>query len=148
MEVQAWWIWIGLAALLVIGEIFTAGFFLLWFGIGAGVAGILALLGFGDGWQWASFLVISIGLFAISRRFADKITAEQPPGIGADRFIGKQGVVLETINNDENKGRVRIDTDEWRALSNGDEIISVDAKVEVIRIEGTRMVVTQLEEDK
>ena len=144
MEVQAWWIWIGLAALLVIGEIFTAGFFLLWFGIGAGVAGILALLGLGDGWQWASFLVISIGLFAISRKFADKITLDQPPGIGADRFIGKQGVVLESIDNTKNKGRVRIDSDEWRAESNDGEIIPQNAKVEVIRVAGTRLIVNLL----
>lgn len=144
MEIQAWWVWIGLAALLVIGEIFTAGFYLLWFGIGAGAAGILALAGFGDGWQWASFLVISIGLFAISRKFADKITAEQPPGIGADRFIGKQGVVLESIDKTKNKGRVRIESDEWRAESNDGEIIPQNAKVEVIRVDGTRLIVNLL----
>ena len=47
MELNYWWIWMILAALFVVGEIFTAGFFLLWFGIGAAVSGVIALLGLG-----------------------------------------------------------------------------------------------------
>ena len=48
MEVKAWMIWMIFAAVFIVGEMFTAGFFLLWFGIGAGVAGLLALLRFID----------------------------------------------------------------------------------------------------
>ncbi len=147
MDIEAWWVWMILAALFVIAEIFTAGFFLLWFGVGAAVAGVLDILGLGAGWQWASFLIISIVLFAISRKFADKLTKEQPPGIGADRFIGKQGIVLEIIDSAKNTGRVRIDTDEWRALGEGEEIIPEGTKVEVIRVEGTRLVVNPIKEE-
>ena len=49
MELKIWWIWFGLAVIFIIGEIFTAGFFILWFGIGAAVAGLLAILGFAAG---------------------------------------------------------------------------------------------------
>ena len=52
-----------IAALFIIGEIFTQGFFLLWFGIGAAVAGICAILGLGVGWQLGSFVVVSGLLF-------------------------------------------------------------------------------------
>ena len=45
MEFEIWWIWMAIAALFIVGEIFTQGFFLLWFGIGAAVAGFLAILG-------------------------------------------------------------------------------------------------------
>ncbi|MFH1941612.1 MAG: NfeD family protein [bacterium] len=100
MEFKIWMLWMALAAVFIIGEMFTAGFFLLWFGIGAAVAGVLALLGVGAGWQWGSFVVLSGILFGISRRFAERITKKQPPGIGADRFIGKQCVVLETIEKE------------------------------------------------
>jgi membrane protein implicated in regulation of membrane protease activity len=147
MPGNVWWIWMIIAAIFVIGEIFTAGFFILWFGIGAAVAGMLALLGLGAGWQWAAFVVVSGVLFAVSRRFAERFTKEQPPGIGADRFIGKRGVVLEEIDNAKNTGRIRIDKEEWRADSDTDEVIPVGKRVEVTRLDGTHMVVKPLEEE-
>jgi membrane protein implicated in regulation of membrane protease activity len=147
MPASVWWVWMILAAICIIGEIFTAGFFLLWFGIGALVAGLLALLGLGAGWQWAAFVVVSGVLFVVSRRFAERFTKKQPPGIGADRFIGKRGVVLEEIDNAKNTGRVRIDKEEWRADSDTDTVISVGSRVQVTRLDGTHMVVKPIEEE-
>jgi membrane protein implicated in regulation of membrane protease activity len=141
MDIKIWWVWIAMAAFFVIAEIFHMGFFLLWFGVGAAVAGILALLGFGMGWQLASFIIVSGVLFAVSRRFAEKFTKKQPPGVGADRFIDKKGVVIEEINNLKNTGRVRIGKDEWRADSDTDMIILPGQMVEVVRVEGTHLMV-------
>ena len=143
MPVKLWWIWIIIAAFFAISEVFTAGFFILWFGIGALVAGLLALLGVGIIWQWLAFVVVSGVLVAISRKFADRVTKKQPPGIGADRLIGKVGVVLEEINNIENPGRVRIDKDEWRADSETDETITKGTMVVVTRLDGTHVVVKE-----
>ena len=108
MPVKLWWIWMAIGAIFIIGEIFTAGFFLLWFGIGALTAGILAMLGLGIGWQLGAFVVVSGVLFLVSRRFAERISKKQPPGIGADRFVGLRGLVLEEIDNIKNTGRVRL----------------------------------------
>lgn len=141
MGIKIWWIWMAIAAFFVIAEIFTMGFALLWFGIGAAVAGILALIGFGLGWQLASFIVISGVLFAVSRSFAEKFTKKQPPGVGADRFIQKKGVVTEEIDNIKNTGRVRIGKDEWRADSETDWTIAAGEIVEVTRVDGTHLVV-------
>ena len=141
MDIQAWMIWLALAALCIIGEIFTASFFLLWFGIGAGFACLLALLGLSTGWQWLSFIVVSGVLFGISRRFADRITKKQPEGIGADRVIGKQGVVLKEIDNAENTGSVRIEKEEWKAESDTGEKIPEGASVVVVRPEGAHLIV-------
>ena len=141
MPENVWWIWMILAAVFVAGEIFTAGFFLLWFGVGAAVAGLLALVGLGPAWQWGSFVVVSGVLFAVSRKFADRFTKPQPPGIGADRFIGKRGLVLESIDDIQNTGRVRLDKEEWRAESDSGETIPEGARVEVARIEGTHVIV-------
>lgn len=141
MEIQVWLIWMIFAALFIIGEIFTAGFYLFWFGIGAAIAGVLALLGLGAGWQWASFVVISLVLFLVSRRFAEKFTKKQPPGIGADRWIGKEGLVLEKIDNEKNTGRVRIGKEEWRADSDTGKIIPNNKRVTVTRMDGTHIVV-------
>jgi membrane protein implicated in regulation of membrane protease activity len=141
MEFEIWWIWIAIAALFIVGEIFTQGFFLLWFGIGAAVAGVLAILGLGVGWQLGAFVVVSGVLFAVSRQFAEKISKKQPPGIGADRFIGLEGIVLEEINNVKNTGRVRVQKDEWRADSETEEIIPEGERISVTRLDGTHMVV-------
>lgn len=146
MADNVWLIWMIMAAVFIIGEIFTAGFFLLWFGIGAAAAGILAMLDIGAGWQWAAFIVVSGLLFVVSRRFAERITKKQPPGIGADRFIGMKGVVLEEVDNTKNTGRVRIEKEEWRADSDTGEVIPVDKSVEVTRLVGTRLIVKTIKE--
>lgn len=147
MPFRIWWLWMGLAAIFAVGEIFTEGFFLLWFAIGAALAGVLAILGLEGVWQWAAFVVVSGVLLAVSRRFAERFTSKQPPGIGADRFIGKTGVVLEEIDNVGNTGRARIDKEEWRADSDTGEKIPVGARVEVVRLEGTHLVVRPLGEE-
>ena len=146
MVFKIWWIWMALAAAFVVGEMFTAGFFLLWFGVGAAAAGVVAILGLGFPWQLAAFVVVSGVLLAVSRRFADRFSKKQPPGIGADRFLGLKGQVLEEIDNATNTGRVRLQKEEWRADSDGGEVIPVGARVEVVRLDGTHLVVKRIEE--
>lgn len=144
MDIQTWWVWMIIAAIFVIAEIFTAGFFILWFGIGAATAGVLAMIGLGYGWQWSGFIVVSGVLFALSRKFADRITVEQPPGIGADRFTGKIGIVIMEIRNENNSGRIRLGNEEWRAESETGEIIAKGEKVIANKIEGTRLIVARI----
>jgi len=146
MTLGIWLIWMVVAAVFIIGEIFTLGFFLLWFGIGAAVAGILAIFGLGGSWQWGAFAVVSGVLFVLSRRFAERFSKKQPPGIGADRFIDKKGVVLEEVDNIKNTGRIRMGKEEWRAESDTGEVIPVGKMVEVTRLVGTHVVVKILKE--
>ena len=146
MTFGLWLIWMVVAAVFIIGEIFTLGFFLLWFGIGAAVAGILAIFGLGGSWQWGAFVVVSGVLFVLSRRFAERFSKKQPPGIGADRFIDKKGVVLEEVDNIKNSGRIRMGKEEWRAESDTGEVILVGKMVEVTRLVGTHVVVKILKE--
>ena len=141
-----WWAWMILAALFIVGEIFTAGFFLLPIGVGAAIAGLVALLGGNAIWQLSVFVVASFILFLVSRRFAQKVTKEQPPGIGADRVIGEECVVLEDINNLENAGRVRMGKEEWRASSESGTNIPTGTKVIVVSPSGTQLVVKPTEQ--
>jgi membrane protein implicated in regulation of membrane protease activity len=141
-----WWAWMIVAALFIVGEIFTAGFFLLPIGIGAAIAGLIALLGGGTVWQLAVFVVASLILFLISRRFAERVSKEQPPGIGADRFIGEECVVLEDVDNLHDTGRVRMEKEEWRAKSDTDAILKVGMLVTVVRLSGTHLVVKPIEQ--
>jgi membrane protein implicated in regulation of membrane protease activity len=145
MEFELWWIWVIIGVLLIIGEIFTAGFFLIWFGIAAIIAGIIAFFELSVVWQGVAFVIISAILLAGTRRLADRFTKKQPPGIGADRFIGKTGIVLEEIDNDKNTGRIRVEEDEWRADSLEGNIIPKDSKIQVVKLEGTHMIVKKVE---
>lgn len=147
MIIKIWWIWMIIAAFFVLGEIFTAGFFLLWFGIGAAVAGLLAMFGLSFGWQLGAFTVVSGVLFVVSRRFAERFSKKQPAGIGADRFVGLRGIVLEEIDNDKNTGRVRLKKEEWRADSETGEVIPAGKKVKVSKMDGTHIVVKTLKEE-
>jgi membrane protein implicated in regulation of membrane protease activity len=146
MESNYWWIWMIIAAFFIVSEIFTAGFFLLCFGIGAAAAGLIALLGSGMVWQLVTFVVVSFVLFAVSRKFANRVSNEQPPGIGADRFIGEECVVLVAINNLNDTGRVRMGKEEWRAESDTGVDIPSGTKVTVTRLSGTHLVVKPIEE--
>ncbi len=147
MHIEMWWIWIAMAAVLLIAEIFTAGFFLIWFSIGAAGAGILAMLGVGTTAQLIVFILLSGILFVFGRRFAERVTAKQPPGIGADRFIGLNGYVIEEIDNISGKGRVKAGPDEWRAMSENGEKIGVNTIVEIIKVDGTKAIVKSVKKE-
>jgi membrane protein implicated in regulation of membrane protease activity len=144
---DAWfWVWLVLAAVLSIAEIFHAGFFLLPFGIGAAVAALLNLLTVPLIWQWVAFIGCSaVALFAL-RRFAERITHEPPQATGGNRLIGKCGVVIEALEVGSPQGRVRVEREEWRADAPGYEPLVAGTPITVVRIEGTHLVVKPSEE--
>lgn len=135
------WVWAVLAAVLIIGEMFTAGFFLLPFGIGAVVAAVLAFLDLAIGWQWLAFLGVSVIMLLSLRGFADRVTHEPPEKVGVDRLIGKPGVVIESVEPGDGGGRVRIEREEWRADAAGTSTLAVGTRVVVERVVGTHLVV-------
>lgn len=141
------WFWSVLAAVLVVAEIFTAGFFLLPFGIGAAIAALLAYLGMSLGWQWGVFLAVSAVTLLAMRRLAERMTHEPPQKVGADRLIGKTGAVIERLEVDARFGRVRIEREEWRADAPGFEPVPEGTRVIVERIEGTHLVVRPVDAD-
>ena len=141
-EAGIWfWMWVVTAVFLFIGEIFTAGFFLLPFGLGATVAAVLAFLQLGVGWQWAAFIVISTVAFFSMRRLSDKLTHDPPVKTGSDRLIGKTGIVLERLVPDCPEGEVRISREVWRADAPGHGVVPTGTRVIVDRIEGTHLIV-------
>jgi len=138
----------GLASVFLICEILTAGFFLIFLSVGAAAAGILALLDVGYAGQFIVFIVVSGILFVFGRRFADRVTEKQPPGIGADRFVDQDGIVLEKIDNTTNTGSVRVGQDEWRAISETGDILPEGTPIRVTQIDGTRAVVKTIEKEE
>lgn len=133
------WAWVIIAMFFLITEIFTAGFVLACFGIGAAAAAALAFLDASPAWQFGAFAVVSALAVALSRRFADRVTGAQGAGVAGDRMLGKRGIVIEAIDPAEAKGLVRVEAEEWRAHSIDGSRIDKGLTVEVLGVEGTHL---------
>ena len=135
-------IWLVAAALFAIGEMSNPGtFFLLPFALGAVVAALLAFAGVGTGWEWLAFVGVSGGVFAAMRPIARRLDNDEPvEGIGARRLIGEQAVVLEEIPNN-GAGLVRVHREEWRAQAIDDGVVAVGARVRIVEMRGTQVMV-------
>lgn len=142
---ETWrWVWLAATVAFVLGEMTTAGaFFLLPFGIGAGVATVLAFLDVTLGWQWTAFVGVSAACFAALRPLARRLDQQTPfPGVGADRWTGRIGTVISEIPADPTEsGLVKIDREEWRAQSAPGASIAAGTQIRVVRVEGTRVIV-------
>lgn len=144
MDMDAWrWFWTGLAVVAGIAEIFTAGFFLLPIAIGAIGGGILAWLGVDPVAQWLVFFGVTFIAFAYFRRFAERQDLYQPR-VGANRWAGARGIVIETIDPDRSLGLIRVEGEEWRATSDG-QIIEAGSTIGVREVRGSKMVVVKIE---
>lgn len=142
MTLDIWfWIWAVMAAVLLVAEIFTAGFFMLPFSLGAATAAVFSLLGLGLGWQWLAFILVSAVALVSLRRLSDRVTHEPPEKFAADRLVGKPGVVIETLEPDSPVGMVRIGREEWRADDVESRPLPEGTRVKVVRVEGTHLVV-------
>ena len=144
VENDLWrWLWTGLAVVMGIGEIFTAGFFLLPFAVGATAAAVLAWTGVGVVSQWLVFFGVSLIAFVYLRRFIARQDESSAPSVGANRWANTRGVVLTAIEPLESTGIVRIGGEEWRATA--DQPIPAGTQVVVLEVSGSRLVVMPLE---
>jgi len=140
-----WVLWLIAAVIFGVGEIATLSFFLAPFAGGALVAAIVAALGVGAIVSWAVFLVVSVTLLAALRPLA-RSHRNRPPMLktGTAALVGRSGMVLERIANDEGVGCVRIDGEVWTARSyDDDDVIEAGKKVLVVEIRGATALVTE-----
>ena len=144
------WVWLVAAVVFAVGEMATpAAFFFLPFAAGSLVASVLAFLGVGVGWEWAGFVLISGSSFAvlwpIGRRLERRSTSA---GIGANRWVGRQAVVLSDIPAEVGgTGLIRLEREQWRAESGIEGVpIRKGTTVLVSRVHGTRLVVYPLDD--
>jgi membrane protein implicated in regulation of membrane protease activity len=142
---ESWrWVWLVTAFVFATGELFSPGsFFLLPFGIGAGVACVLAFLDVNLAWQWLAFVVVSGGMFAALFPLRKRLDRDSPQeGIGSKRMIGQTGIVLEDIPaGPTHVGLVRVGREEWRAETADGSAVPAGTTVRVVDLVGTRLVV-------
>lgn len=150
MENYIWIIWAILGAVLLIAEIFTTGFVLLWFGVGALVAGLAGLLGVNSIIaQFAIFAVVSIALTAASRTiFVNYFSREKSGGdlkTGAESLPGKVGTVVSSSRGSLHEGAVKVFGSTWTAYpAEGEEPLEAGDRVEVTRVQGASIFVKRI----
>jgi membrane protein implicated in regulation of membrane protease activity len=141
---EAWQMfWVIGAAVLAVAEMATAGFFMLPFAIGAAGAAVAAFLDAPEGLQLGIFLVVSAISLVLLRSFVKRGDQKQH-SVGANRFIGQQARVLETVDPQAASGRVRMETEMWRATTDG-AIIPEGTPVRIVGVRGTRLVVEPID---
>ena len=147
MENEVWrWLWTCSAVVFSLAEVFTAGFFLLPFAIGAAAAAVLAWVDAHVLLQWLVFFVGSAVSFVYLRRFVRRLDDDEQPRVGANRLIDAHGKIIERVDDDAMTGMVRIGGEEWRASAT--EPIDVDTRVVVTEIDGTRLVVVPVPQEQ
>lgn len=144
MDNETWrWVWVVATLVLGFGEIVTAGFFMLPFAVGAFVATILAWLDVAPIVQLLTFIGVSLVSLFLLQTFVRK-GDEDTPLMGSNRMLGQRGRVIETIDPQTGVGRVRVETEDWRATTDGPDL-QVGTAVLVVGIRGTRLVVEKAE---
>jgi membrane protein implicated in regulation of membrane protease activity len=129
--------WLIAAIVLVIVEICTAGFGALCFALGAAFSALVSGLGGSFTWQILVFVVVSLLTFIFLRpvvvRFLDKKSKDVKTN--AEAIIGRKGIVSECIDASQHTGRVAIDGDDWKAVSEDGSVIEKGTDVEIIKLD-------------
>ena len=141
MEQYFWIGWIVLGVALIVAEIFTLGFVLFWFGLGALIAALAAMIGVGPVGQFAIFAVVSVGFTVMSRTILAKYFShrdEDTVKMGVDSLPGKIGTVTVSSNGALHEGAVKVFGSEWTAFPADDETKLLQGeKVEVVSVKGS-----------
>jgi membrane protein implicated in regulation of membrane protease activity len=119
MEQLAWILWVVLGVALIIAEIFTFGFVLFCFGIGALAAAFVGILGFGFGLQFLIFAIVSIALTVMSRTIFSKYLSQSEHGelkMGMDALPGQIGTVTAASKGALQEGAVKVYGSTWTAF--------------------------------
>jgi membrane protein implicated in regulation of membrane protease activity len=145
MDQYLWIIWLVLAVGFIIAEIFTMGFVLFWFGIGALAAAFVGFFGLGLGWQFLTFAVVSIALTVMSRTiFANYFSHADSDRMksGVDALPGKVGTVTAASSGAMNEGAVKVFGSTWTAFPIDDETKLIEGeKVEIVEVRGSSVYV-------
>jgi inner membrane protein len=134
------WNWFILGVLLFVLEFALPGVHLLWFGLAAMAAGLLALA---TGLTWP-YQVIAFGIiavltvFAVRRYVRPDVSKSDLPDLNerAQQYVGRSLVVAEPIEN--GRGKVRVGDSVWQA--EGPDV-PVGSRVKVTGARGTVLVV-------
>ena len=145
-----WILWCVLGAILIVAEIFTSGFVLFWFGIGALAAAFAGFIGIDSlAIQFAIFAVVSISLTAASRTiFVNYFSREKDGPVlrsGVDALPGKIGTVVSSSKGALHEGAVKVFGSTWTAYpAPGEPPLEAGERVCVDSVEGASIYVKRV----
>lgn len=146
MEFAVYWL-VALIVFLVI-EAATLGLATIWFAGGALIALIAAMCGAGIVIQMVLFLIVSLVLLIFTRPLAVRFLSKDTLKTNVDRVIGMEGIVTEEISNLAGTGKVSLGGNIWTARTeNEGGTIPADAVIEVLRVEGVKLIVKVKEKE-
>jgi membrane protein implicated in regulation of membrane protease activity len=152
MENLYWILWTILGAILIVAEVFTSGFVLLWFGVGALAAAVAGILGVSNlGIQFLIFALVSIGLTAASRTIFVNYFSREKTGdslrTGVDSLPGKIGTVVSSSRGAMQEGAVKVFGSTWTAYpAEGETALEAGERVMVESIQGSSIYVRRIDE--
>lgn len=144
----AWgvWAWLSVGLLLMIAELFIPGTFVMWFGFGAILTGlVVGIVGeLSVAMQLLIFVIMSVislclGIFVYGKVFGPNKEKGNESRTGAQRLIGKTFIVSEAIQN--GKGKVAVGDTVW--LARAKRKIAKGTEVVVVGVDGTQLLIEE-----
>lgn len=131
-----YWLWWGIASLILVLELMTFGGFLLWIALSAGITGLLAWLmpDLSLAWQAALFSVAAITSIFLWRSYLQKHpkgTASRTLNRRAEQYIGRVVTLSEAVTNGQ--GRIHLDDTQWRVEG---QDMPAGTKVKITGVDG------------
>lgn len=136
-------IWLVAAVVMAIIEASTVQLVSIWFAIGAVAGCITSLFTESIPIQLIVFAAVSALALIVTRPLVKRIKVKRAEATNADRYIGKTGVVIDTIDNAAAKGLVKVGNTTWSARSLDGKPIEKGASVIVAAIEGVKLMVKE-----
>ncbi|MBP5457901.1 MAG: NfeD family protein [Paludibacteraceae bacterium] len=130
---DAYVIWFIVAIAFTVLEMFTSGFAVMCFGIGALFASIVSCFA-GLNAQIAAMVIGTALSFFLVRPIVLKFFSKKEKEFksNADALIGRAAIVSEKIDAAAHTGRVAVDGDDWRAVSEAGDVIEKGTRVEIV----------------
>lgn len=141
-----WLIWVIIALVLFIIELFTAGFAIICLSIGAGGAAIAAAMEASIEVQLLTFAVVSLLAIIAIRPLLKRLIYRggEKVATNSSAMVGKHGVVCSDVDGDDESGRVIIEGIDWRARSLDGDLIPKGTKVVVVAIDSVVLTIKKL----
>lgn len=135
--------WIIAGIVLLIAEVFIPGFAVAALGLAGIVTGLAALYGAGLNGQLLIFAVTSLFVFITIRPLVLKYLDRRDVQVqtNAEALVGRMAIVSERIDPQAHTGRVDVFGDNWRAIAVDNAVCEPGQRVEVVRVEGTKLFV-------
>lgn len=129
-------LWLVLAIVLFVIEAMVPGLVCIWFALGAVAAMVLSFFVANSAVQLIVFIVVSAILLLSTRGLVKKLMQGREERTNADRFVGQDAIVTQTVDNLNNTGRISICGLEWKAASVDKSVIAEGSVVTIMEIRG------------